>query len=418
MNRKRWILVAVLFVAACLLMSIVAGVVLVQNVPGVARLVRGDPASPTVAPTLRATFTPLVPIATLTLPASPAPAVTPSPTPSSMPSPTALPVEPATSAPAAGAATDAPSATPTMELPTLEPPTATPIPTTAPPTARPRTQWITFETERGELGDYEVFVMATDGSRSSNLTHSWADDVAPVWSPDGRRIAFVSFRDTLAGRWDMGPGSICVMDFDPVSGVGGGNVRCLTDKEGKDGWPTWSPDGGRIAFESDRSGNWDIWVMNADGSGLTNLSRSPEDEVYPAWSPDGKKIAFTSKRSGNLDVWVMNSDGTGPVNLTKNPKRDRYAMWSPDGTKIAFNTNRDGDQEIYVMNADGSDQTNVSQAPKTIEGLADWSPDGKRLVLYSDRPGNKDVFVIDLASNQWTNITNHPASDEFCTWSP
>ena len=418
MNSRHWILVAVLFVAACLLVSIVAGVVLVQNVPGAARLVRGDPASPTAAPTLRATFTPLVPIATLTQPASPAPAITPSSTPTSMPSPTALPGEPATSAPAAGAATDEPSATPTLESPTLEPPTATPVPATAPPTATPRTQWIAFETERGELGDYEVFVTATDGSRSSNLTHSWADDVAPVWSPDGLRIAFVSFRDTLAGRWDMGPGSICVMDFDPVSGVGGGSVRCLTDKEGKDGWPTWSPDGGRIAFESDRSGNWDIWVMNADGSGLTNLSRSPEDEVYPAWSPDGKKIAFTSKRSGNLDVWVMNSDGTGPVNLTQNPKRDRYAMWSPDGTKIAFNTNRDGDQEICVMNADGSNQTNVSRAPKTIEGLADWSPDGKRLVLYSDRPGNKDVFVVDLASNQWTNVTNHPASDEFCTWSP
>jgi TolB protein len=288
----------------------------------------------------------------------------------------------------------------------------------APPTAQPPTQWITFETERGELNDYEVFVMATDGSRVSNLSNSWADDVAPVWSPDGRRIAFVSFRDTLAGRWDLGPGSICVMGFDPVSGQGGGNARCLTDKEGKDGWPTWSPDGGRIAFESDRSGNWDIWVMNADGSGLTNLSRSPEDELYPAWSPDGQKIAFTSKRSGNLDVWVMNIDGSGPVNLTNSPKRDRYAMWSPDGSKIAFNTNRDGDQEIYVMNADGSNQTNVSQAPKSVEGLADWSPDGKRLVLYSDRPGNKDIFVVELATNQWTNITNHPASDEFCTWSP
>jgi TolB protein len=93
-------------------------------------------------------------------------------------------------------------------------------------------------------------------------------------------------------------------------------------------------------------------------------------------------------------------------------------MWSPDGTKIAFNTNRDGNQEIYVMNADGSNPTNVSRAPKTVEGLADWSPDGRRLVLYSDRPGNKDVFIVDLASGQWTNLTQHPASDEFCSWSP
>jgi TolB protein len=69
------------------------------------------------------------------------------------------------------------------------------------------------------------------------------------------------------------------------------------------------------------------------------------------------------------------------------------------------------------MNADGSNQRNVTRSPHT-EGLADWSPDGKRLVLYSDRPGNKDIFVLDLASGEWTNITRHPASDEFCTWSP
>ena len=69
----------------------------------------------------------------------------------------------------------------------------------------------------------------------------------------------------------------------------------MTKDGGNDGWPTWAPDGGRIAFESDRSGNWDIWVMNPDGTGLTNLTQSPEDELYPAWSPDGKKIAFTSQ---------------------------------------------------------------------------------------------------------------------------
>jgi TolB protein len=412
MNRNRWILAAVVVFLACLLATVVVGVLLVQNVPGVARLVRGDPASPTPMPTLRATFTPLIPMATLT------PLPTATATSTSSPSPTIPPLDTATSGPPAEATPDAPSAVPPTDVPsatsTLELPTATPVA----PTATPRPQWIAFETERGELGDYEVFVVAADGSRLSNLTHSWADDVAPVWSPDGRRIAFVSFRDTLTGKWGMGPGSICVMDFDPQTGIGGGDVRCLTDREGKDGWPTWSPDGQRIAFESDRSGDWDIWAINVDGSGLTNLSRSPEDELYPAWSPDGTRIAFTSKRSGNLDVWVMNSDGSNPVNLTQHPKRDRYAMWSPDGQKILFNTNRDGDQEIYVMNADGTDAANVSQAPKSTEGLADWSPDGGRLVLYSDRPGNKDVFVVDLASNRWINITNHPASDEFCTWSP
>jgi TolB protein len=213
------------------------------------------------------------------------------------------------------------------------------------------------------------------------------------------------------------------MDVNPVNGAG--NAVRLTDGKANDGWPTWSPDGRRIAFESDRGGNWDIWIINVDGSGLTNLTRSPEVERFPAWSPDGKRLAFTSDRSGNWDVWGLNVEQTlqgpgnsQPRNLTKNPSRERYAMWSPDGTKIAFNTNRDGNQEIYVMNADGSNPVNVSKSPESIEGLADWSPDERRLVLYSDRPGNKDLFVVDLATGRWTNITKHPASDEFCTWSP
>jgi len=264
-------------------------------------------------------------------------------------------------------------------------------PNAAPPTPRPQAQWIVFETKRDGRSDYEIFVMAPDGLRLASLTNSWADDVAPVWSSNGRRIAFVSLRDTLAGKWGLGAGSILIylMDFDPLSGQSVGEAFPLTVKDTDDGWPAWSPDDQRIAFESDRSGVSDIWVVNVECSGLANLTDHPSDDNYPAWSPDGKRIAFTSQRSGNQDVWVMNADGSNPLNLTNRPDRDRYAMWSPDGKKIAFNTQRDGNQEIYVMNANGSDPKNVSQAPKSTEGLADWSPDGKRLVLYSDRTGNK-----------------------------
>jgi TolB protein len=298
----------------------------------------------------------------------------------------------------------------------------TPGPTSDLQTPEPEGQWIAFESKRDGRSDYEVYVMTPDGSRLTNLTDSWADDLAPVWSPDGRRIAFVSLRDTVTGKWGLGPGSIYVMDFDPLSGECGGNVTRVTSKDTNDGWPTWSPaatpGGGRIAFHSDRAGNWDIWDVNLDGSGLINLTRHPGDDRFPAWSPDGTKIAFTSKRDGNYDIWVMNADGSDPVNVTQTRGRDQYAMWSPDGSKIAFSTKREGNLETYIMNADGSDQENVTRAPDSTEGLADWSPDGRRLVLYSDRTGNKEVYIVDLASGEWTNITNNPGSDEFCTWSP
>ena len=402
MTTRQWVgIAAVLLVVLGCLFSLVAAWWAVHHIPGLGRLVYGEPPTFTPLPTLRPTFD----LSTMTLspsPTLPPPSDTPTPAPptaQASPQPTLGPTAPS----------PVPSSTPTPIPPT---------PTPAPPTSTPKPpQWLVFETERGKLGDYEIFAMTTKGQRVTNLTNCWADDVAPVWSPNGRRIAFVSLRDTPAGKWGLGPGSIYLLDFDPVTGRPG-NLFRLTDGTSDDGWPTWSPDGKRIAFMSDRAGNWDIWVINVDGSGRTRLTTHPADDEHPAWSPDGKKIAFTSKRGGNRDIWVMNADGSNPVNLTNTPGRDRYPRWSPDGQWIAFNTRRDGNQEIYVMRADGSGQHNVTNSPNSIEGLADWSPDGKRLVLYSDRPGNKDIFIVDLTSGQWTNVHSNPASDEFCTWSP
>jgi len=129
--------------------------------------------------------------------------------------------------------------------------------------------------------------MKPDGSRVANVTNSWADDLAPVWSPNGRRIAFVSLRDTIIGKWNMGPSTIYLLDFDPLTGTGVGEPVRLTGKETNDGWPTWSPDGKRIAFESDRSGNWDIWMINVDGTGLAQLTHHPGADRFREPDQDG-----------------------------------------------------------------------------------------------------------------------------------
>jgi Tol biopolymer transport system component len=411
--RKHWILVTVSLVSLCLVTAGIAAVLAVENIPGVARLVRREPPSPTLHPALG---TPSISLSTATLTLTPAPiepTVTPEPIePTDTPAPPSTPMVHSQATEVASQPMEEPSVSPIPE-----PTQMSPTPTPRPPTPTPRPQWLVFETDRGEMGDYEIYVMTPEGTRLTNLTNSWADDGAPAWSPDGRRIAFVSWRDTLAGKWNLGPGSIYIMHFDPIAGVGGNAFR-LTDKGGNDTWPTWSPDGKRIAFQSDRGGDQDIWVINIDGSGLTNLTNSPSQDEHPAWSPNGTQIAFTSRRGGVRDVWVMGADGSNPVNLTNTGDRDRYPMWSPDGTRIAFNTKRDGDQEIYVMNADGSNQRNVTHSPDT-EGMAAWSPDGTRLVLYSDRPGDKDIFIVDLNGGQWINVRRSPdSSDEFCTWSP
>ena len=129
---------------------------------------------------------------------------------------------------------------------------------------------------------------------------------------------------------------------------------------------------GRIVFQA--SGlSTDIFVMNADGTGVVNLTESPESDVLPSWSPDGSRIAFMSDRDGNSEIYLMNADGTRPVNLTNHRAHDSSPTWSPDGSRIAFLSDRDGNGEIYLMNADGTRPVNLTNTPEH-EGRPFWSP--------------------------------------------
>ena len=172
----------------------------------------------------------------------------------------------------------------------------------------------------------------------TRLTRNDASDSSPAWSPDGTQIAFHSYRD---GNWE-----IYVMAAD------GSQPTRLTRNDASDSSPAWSPDGTQIAFDSNRdSGNWEIYVMAADGSQPTRLTRNDASDSSPAWSPDGTQIAFESYRDGNWEIYVMAADGSQPTRLTRNDAGDGSPAWSPDGTQIAFMSYRDGNWEIYVMAA-------------------------------------------------------------------
>jgi TolB protein len=202
--------------------------------------------------------------------------------------------------------------------------------------------------------------------------------------------------------------------------IGSSPIR-LTYSNANDSSPSWSPDRRQIAFSSDVTGFSDIFVMNADGSNRTNLTRTdPAQDVDPAWSPDGTRIVFTSTRTGNGEVWMIDNDGSNPRNLTNSPRDDGQAAWSPDGRRIAFVSNRAGRPEandIYVMNADGLDQRRL-----TFDGAVNrqpaWSPDGRRIAFQTVRDGNEEIYLMNADGSNAINLTRHPAADASPAWSP
>src|SRR6266545_1997182 len=149
---------------------------------------------------------------------------------------------------------------------------------------------------------------------------------------------------------------------------------------------------GVIAFASDRAGQFDIYVMNANGTAAQRLTQQLAFDFWPSWSPDGSRIAFTSDRDSqtdsiNLEIYVMNLDGSGSVRLTTDSASDVQPAWAPDGSKIAFVTTRDGNPEIYVMNADGTNLSRLTQDPAE-DSYPAWSPDGTRIAFWSNRGTN------------------------------
>ena len=208
-------------------------------------------------------------------------------------------------------------------------------------------------------------------------------------------------------------------DFDIyVMNADGSDVRWPREKSW-DWFTKRSPDGQRVASTYPRAGNVDVYVENADGSGRRWLTDDPGDDLLGGWSPDGRRIAFHSDREGNFDIYVINADGSGLTRLTDNPGDDRFGGWSPDGRRIAFESDRDGKREVYVMNADGSGVTRLTDYDYLGDDLfGGWSPDGRRIAFDSSRGGNADIYVMNADGSGVTRLTDDPALDRFGGWSP
>jgi Tol biopolymer transport system component len=290
-----------------------------------------------------------------------------------------------------------------------------PSPSTIVTAAKARSGAIAFSTDRD--GNNEIYTMSPRGKDLTRLTNDPASDTEPQWSFDGTKLVFVR------------AGDIFVMNAD---GSGQTNLT-NTPPPSLDVNPTWSPDGSKIAFTSFRDGGFilRLYVMNADGSNVVRISTpDPSQDHNPAWSPSGDRIAFVrSLEEGSAppvgDIFVVNPDGSGLTNVTNNPAEYITPSWSPTGAKIAFSGNLPGfeaqSSEIFVMNADGTGRVDVSNNP-AYDFDPDWSADGRKLVFTSARvltPHNYDIFVMDADGRHQRSLTGNSLANETSPdWSP
>ena len=246
---------------------------------------------------------------------------------------------------------------------------------------------------------YEIIMMNSDGTGQARLTTNSVRDYRPVLSNDGSKIVYEHDNDIYVMNAN-GTGT-------PIRLTNGNGTSANTS-------PTWSSDGSKIAFVSNRDGNSEIYMMNADGSGPVRLTDNAGVDNQPAWSPISSQIAFVSNRDGKTGIYLVSADGVEtPGALTVG----QYPSWSRDGSKIVFMAPNTYYNDIYVMNADGTGKTVLAHHDYEDRHPA-WSPDGSKIVFSSNRVNfnNYEIYVMNADGADVTPLTNAPENDEVPFW--
>jgi Tol biopolymer transport system component len=300
---------------------------------------------------------------------------------------------------------------------------------------------------------WQIYVMNADGSNQQRITQIPTGALSPVWSPDGRKILFISqiqhasgvgvtndlyivntdgtnllrlAGNTSGSDWSPDSTKIVFASDQEESGHsqiyivnadGSNQIRLIDDPVYADA-PNWSPDGSKIAYRSQRDsanqqpdGLGNIYVVNPDGSNQVRVTSDPGSEWFQDWSPDNQKIVYVSWKDGNSEIYSLNIQNMEELRLTNDPGIDKWVTWSPNGQKLAFTRQVDNIYNGYVMNADGSEQVQLTSDPP-----AGWSPDSNKIIFWSLVGGIEQIYTINVDGTDLTNLTNNLDHNRWPSW--
>ena len=254
-------------------------------------------------------------------------------------------------------------------------------------------------------GNKEIFVMEADGTRRKRVTSNGSVNLFPGWSEDGRSLIYTSHRAGISDLWML------------ARAKKGRRVFSLRKLPGEKYRGVFGPSDREITFVMHAAENTDLYTANVDGYGAPKrLTRHRAIDVSPSWSPDGRRIAFASDRTGTLQIYVKDVESGALKRLTFKGKYNASPAWSPDGRWIAYAARTGHYFDIYLVDPDTRDIVQLTEHPRSEESPA-WSPDSRKLVFVSDRYGRKDLFSIDLTGRGLRRLTEGFGDCSGPTWS-